>query len=114
MGIGQKRSHESKMCRDGRIVLSTAGWVTLKGWMWFTLKGIFGVVYCHICGFPVWRYEDFEPDHVIPRGLGGGTRDDRFLKPSHRWCNRDKGSRRTTEAYKPVPKKPAVEREETT
>src|SRR5271166_1950859 len=45
---------------------------------------------------PHLSFEDFEPDHIKPRGMGGGSRDDRpkNLQPSHRWCNFYKGSKR--------------------
>ena len=51
---------------------------------------------CGICGRTIFFRADMELDHIIPRGMGGGTRDDRpeNLQLSHRLCNREKGSRR--------------------
>lgn len=50
---------------------------------------------CGICGeFVSW--EDSVADHILPKGLGGGTHDDREgnLQPSHYMCNSEKGSKR--------------------
>lgn len=50
---------------------------------------------CGICDQPV-GFAEFTIDHVVPRGLGGGTRDDRVenLQPAHFCCNSEKGSKR--------------------
>lgn len=52
----------------------------------------------HICP-KCERYiarDDLTPDHFLPKGMGGSTRDDRpeNIVAMHRWCNSEKGSRR--------------------
>lgn len=93
--LGKKKSHKSKMFRDGRIVLSPSDWRKLREWVWRTFNS-YRVLFpiCHICRARIYWYDDFNLDHLTPRGLGGGTRDDRFVKPSHSWCNRERGSKR--------------------
>lgn len=50
---------------------------------------------CAICS-RFLRYRDAVTDHIIPRGHGGGTRDDRQanLRATCWSCNDEKGSRR--------------------
>jgi 5-methylcytosine-specific restriction endonuclease McrA len=89
--IKPKRRTRTKEYRDGRVVLSEAAWYRLKEKLWAERERV-----CGICGRTIFFREDVELDHIIPRGMGGGTRDDRTenLQLSHRWCNREKGSRR--------------------
>jgi 5-methylcytosine-specific restriction endonuclease McrA len=51
--------------------------------------------FCAICEKPV-PLEEATVDHILPRGMGGGKRDDRLgnLQPAHWKCNVQKGSRR--------------------
>lgn len=91
-------SKPTRITKDGRLILSLRGWQKMKRQMWSKpdpFDGQPGLV-CRICFLQILEYEDFEPDHIVPRGMGGGTRDDRpnNIQPSHRWCNREKGSRR--------------------
>ena len=80
---------------SGRLVLSPYQWRKMKREMWEN-EFWMGQPVCALCQEPILSFEDFEPDHIIPRGMGGGSRDDRpaNLQPSHRWCNREKGSKR--------------------
>ncbi len=50
---------------------------------------------CALCGLPV-ALEEATNDHRVPRGLGGGSRDDRIenLQAAHLLCNSAKGSKR--------------------
>jgi hypothetical protein len=78
-----------------RIVLCPSEWKKLRVWVWETYLYVYGTVDCHLCERPIREFEDYELDHhPIPRGMGGGTRDDRHVKPSHFSCNRAKGSKR--------------------
>jgi len=81
-----------------RLILSAADWQQMKRELW--AKGSVGVMtgcymYCGICGEIIRRFEDMEPDNIQPRGMGGGKRDDSpsNIQPSHRACNREKGSK---------------------
>lgn len=51
---------------------------------------------CGICSLGITAFEDYVLDHIKPRGMGGGTRDDSEanLQPTHWRCNALKGSRR--------------------
>jgi 5-methylcytosine-specific restriction endonuclease McrA len=51
---------------------------------------------CAICKRDFTDYEEIVPDHIEPRGLGGGKRDDHpdNIQAVHRRCNFRKGSRR--------------------
>jgi hypothetical protein len=90
-----KRMDESRMFDDGRIVLSTNHWALLRVWIYDTYIDLFGGVFCHICGKIIFHIMDMELDHwKSPRGLGGGYRDDRFVKPACHDCNSAKGSKR--------------------
>jgi HNH endonuclease len=86
---------KTHVTRDGRLILSVKDWQAMKRRMWDALTSFtnFGVQ-CAICHGTIKRYEDFEPDHVVPRGMGGGKRDDSNIQPSHALCNRLKGSKR--------------------
>jgi hypothetical protein len=87
--------------RDGREVLNAH---TVKGVteyrrrvavMWTRQNGN-----CCLCLKPL-RLIDATFDHTVPRGMGGGTRDDRIeingraINGAAHWlCNSEKGSRR--------------------
>ena len=90
-----KPRRKPEVRKDGRLVLSPAKWVKMKVRMWGELHAT-GTPCCYLCGKPIYSYWDFEPDHIIPRGMGGGTRDDSpsNLQPAHSWCNSEKGSKR--------------------
>lgn len=90
----RRRARPTKVKRDGRLVLSEAEWLAMKKAIW-NGRPRAGLL-CGICTGVIECYEHLEPDHKIPRGFGGGTRDDRpeNIQPSHRWCNREKGSQR--------------------
>ena len=84
-----------KVYRDGREVCSetTAGkaeYVRRRRVAWEDQKGI-----CSICHLPV-SWEEATSDHKNPRGMGGGSRDDRQenINAVHYRCNSEKGSRR--------------------
>ena len=51
---------------------------------------------CGICGLGIQTFEEYVLDHIKPRGMGGGFRDDSDsnLQPAHFICNSLKGSRR--------------------
>lgn len=99
MGLGQKKSGASRVYRDGRIVLSRYHWDCLREWVWVTFPVIFGCVRCWMCGRRIWCISDMALDHwKSPRGLGGGFRDDRFVKPACHKCNGEKGSKRVANA----------------
>ena len=57
---------------------------------WVRDRGI-----CHLCKQPV-SLKECTADHVVPRGMGGSTRDDRIrnMKPAHMRCNIERGSKR--------------------
>jgi hypothetical protein len=86
------REFHDKTTGELRLILSEADWRKMKRGMWTKGK----VLLCGICGLRIRRYKDLEPDHVKPRGMNGGFRDDSpgNIRASHRWCNREKGSRR--------------------
>ena len=50
---------------------------------------------CGICGLRLLRGQA-TPDHVEPRRMGGGFRDDHpdNIQAVHGWCNQEKGSKR--------------------
>lgn len=77
-----------------RIVLCPSEWKKLRVWVWETYLYVYGTVDCHLCERPIRELEDYELDHLTPRGMNGGFRDDRRVKPSCRICNRLKGSKR--------------------
>jgi hypothetical protein len=53
---------------------------------------------CGICQGAIEDMSDVVPDHIEPKGMGGGFADDgengSNLQPAHSECNMDKGSRR--------------------
>jgi len=57
---------------------------------------------CAICHEPL-RWADSTVDHIRPRGMGGGARDDRQenIAAVHGLCNQERGSRRS--GYYDVP-----------
>jgi hypothetical protein len=79
---------------EGRIKLTAHQWRKMKQAMWFG-RPTTGLR-CWICKRVIRYWEDFEPDHKNPRGMGGGSRDDRpeNIAPAHAACNRAKGSKR--------------------
>lgn len=86
--------------KDGRLVLSPYRWAKQKLEMWnAAVIANSGSVICHLCKSPIRSFGDFEPDHIITKGHGGGKRDDRRgnLAPSHAWCNRERGSKPSVE-----------------
>jgi hypothetical protein len=94
-GIGMKRTTESRLCRDGRIILSKHAWAALRPFVFLAYWKIFGELRCHMCGRIIYSLIDMALDHwKSPRGLGGGYRDDRFVKPACHKCNGEKGSKR--------------------
>jgi len=72
---------------------------TPKGWTEYRRRRNFvWEVYdrkCWLCGQPV-SSEEVTADHRDPRGMGGGSRDDRVeaIRPCHGECNTRRGSRR--------------------
>lgn len=52
---------------------------------------------CGICDREFTDCDDIVPDHIKPRGLGGGKRDDHSdnIQAAHRQCNLRKGSKRS-------------------
>jgi len=79
-----------------RLILSAADWQKMKREMWNTVLLTGHWPLCGICALSIYNYWDFEPDHIQPRGMGGGKRDDSpsNIQASHKICNREKGSRR--------------------
>lgn len=75
---------------DGREKCTTAERRRRMEEVWHENAGL-----CGICRFPV-RLERAVPDHINPRGMGGGSMDDRKenLQPAHEICNNEKGSKR--------------------
>lgn len=51
---------------------------------------------CAVCNERMTTYSEVAPDHIKPKGLGGGRRDDRpdNIQATHEWCNNEKGSKR--------------------
>jgi 5-methylcytosine-specific restriction endonuclease McrA len=47
---------------------------------------------CHICGRTVRQFDAYEPDHVEPHAVGGGTKIAN-ARIAHRECNRQRGAR---------------------
>ena len=76
--------------KDGRVVLSEYKIRKIKN-----ERFVEGMP-CAICGDPIECFADYELDHIEPKGMGGGFRRDvaSNFQDTHRWCNRDKGSRR--------------------
>ena len=85
----------TKTHRDGRVVLSKYAAKKKRDEVLLRIREG-RLVICAICLKPIWKEEDLEMDHKVPRGMGGGKRDDSSanLRPSHCACNREKGSRR--------------------
>ena len=82
-----------------RLILSAADWRQMKRALWLNISGY---PRCGICQKVINHYENYEPDHIQPRGMGGGKRDDSpsNIQPSHSWCNRFvKGSKRVTSSH---------------
>lgn len=52
---------------------------------------------CALCGELFDDFRDVEVDHILPRGMGGGRRDDSWgnIQAVHARCNFEKGSKRT-------------------
>lgn len=48
---------------------------------------------CPRCGQPMWRIEDIDMGHVVPRAIGGTFRDG--VRLEHRSCNRRQGQQMT-------------------
>lgn len=88
---GKKKREPIKTMRSGRQVCdlkTSAGKKEYKARLtlaWTKQKGR-----CALCGLPAALEEG------VPRGLGGGSRDDRIenLQAAHLLCNTQKGSRR--------------------
>lgn len=80
----------------GREVIDTS---TAEGKRLWRARTIFVWVshgnLCGICGKWV-ELDELTGDHINPRGMGGGKRDDRIknLQPAHFSCNAEKGSKR--------------------
>jgi hypothetical protein len=55
---------------------------------------------CAHCHKEFLDYADVGPDHIKPKGLGGGRADDREsnIRALHHWCNSERGSRRLPDA----------------
>lgn len=93
---GKKKREPVKTMRSGRQVCdlkTSAGKKEYKARLtlaWTKQKGR-----CALCGLPV-ALEEATNDHRVPRGLGGGSRDDRIenLQAAHLICNTQKGSKR--------------------
>ncbi|MGB6838515.1 MAG: DUF262 domain-containing protein [Dehalococcoidia bacterium] len=47
---------------------------------------------CHICGRTVREFDQYEPDHVEPHGVGGKTKIEN-ARIAHRECNRQRGAK---------------------
>ena len=87
-------SQKTKQYRDGRIVLSLNDWKKLRSWVWWFYETVYGEVRCHLHGCKIYEFMYMQLDHQTPRGLGGGTRDDRFVLPICPAHNYQKGSQR--------------------
>ena len=73
----------------------TQAWLrTRKEWINQNPPDHAGYYVCGICSKPV-HFSDMEVDHVVGR-LGRNLVDKENLQPSHRLCNRIKGSRKLT------------------
>lgn len=85
------KTFKDKTTGEQRTILSDADILALRI-KWFAT----GNRTCHICKEFIQRFEDLVADHVKPRGMGGGKRQDGKgnLKPAHSWCNMEKGSKR--------------------
>lgn len=92
------------ICRNAGKYLTAAGralYRRLTEWMWRRQNKR-----CCLCRRPL-SLEDASFEHEVPRGAGGGSRDDRIYVrdmrgrltrnngASHVWCNAERGSRRT-------------------
>lgn len=78
---------------EGRVKLSPHHWRKLKEKMWAE-RGA-GLT-CALCGKAIYFFDDFQLDHIKPRGMGSGSRNDSpdNLQPAHSLCNQMKGSKR--------------------
>jgi 5-methylcytosine-specific restriction endonuclease McrA len=90
-GIRKSRSKPTRHTKDGRLILSSADRTKQRLRLWNSRSHL-----CEICGMPIVYYAQMELDHKIPRGMGGGTRDDsdENQRVTHSWCNQAKGSKR--------------------
>ena len=87
----------TKQYRDGRVVMSKNDWKKLRAFVWWAHEWIYGRVQCWMCGRTLYEFFDMQLDHwKEPRGMGGSTRDDRFVRPSCWKCNYEKGSQRNS------------------
>lgn len=92
----RKKPEAVKVMRDGREVCNlncTAGreeYFRRRRVAWETQGKI-----CALCGLRL-NWKDAVSDHKEPRGMGGGSRDDRQenIQAVHGLCNTQKGSRR--------------------
>jgi 5-methylcytosine-specific restriction endonuclease McrA len=92
-----------RVMKDGREIcdqLTKAGrdeYTRRKRWAWEDQKHI-----CAICHKPL-TWADTTADHIQPRGMGGGRRDDsqKNLAAVHWKCNAERGSK--TSGYYGVP-----------
>lgn len=57
----------------------------------------FGMI-CHLCGGEIESRDDLHFDHVIPVSRGGREAYDN-IRPSHAWCNMQKGSKLLSEYF---------------
>lgn len=53
---------------------------------------------CHLCGKQIASFEEYEPDHLIPRSQGGSPLDIANMRPSHgtkskQRCNQRRGTK---------------------
>ena len=77
--------------KEGRVILSENHLRNLRRLWWQQSKRT-----CHLCERPILDFSDYTLDHLRPKGMGGGSRDDseNNLRPAHWKCNIEKGSKR--------------------
>lgn len=77
-----------EVCRPNR--LGKLEYTSRRYIAWTQQKGL-----CAICHLPLYLHNAVS-DHIKPRGMGGGKRDDRQenIQAVHPRCNMEKGSKR--------------------
>jgi hypothetical protein len=76
-----------KITRDGRIILSPREYTAMRKKTW---EDADGDLRCAICGLGILRFDELEMDHPKGRGMNGSLRNDAEVRPTHRWCNRNR------------------------
>lgn len=54
--------------------------------------------YCYLCGQGIYRNQETEKDHIIPKSRGGANVAENYAIV-HQWCNRYKGARLPSEYW---------------